>query len=80
MEKLLPWAGVSLMDAIAAGTNARIKLGLNGCLTFTSIEVKGQLPKKYSPAKDLHKTQPLDISAEVKEKEASGYKVPLRQK
>lgn len=44
---------------------------------FASIEVKAQLPKKYSPAKEMHKAPPLDISADVKEKDASGYKVPF---
>ena len=33
------------------------------------------MPKKYSPAKEMYKAPPLDISTDVKEKEASGYKV-----
>ena len=33
------------------------------------------MPKKYSPAKEMYKAPPLDISADAKEKDASGYKV-----
>ena len=33
------------------------------------------MPKKYSPAKEMYKASPLDISADAKEKDASGYKV-----
>eukprot|EP00435_Cladocopium_sp_Y103_P014364 s1151_g3.t1 len=50
--------------------------GLEAELCEEKAEVKSHLPKKYSPAKEMYKAPPLDISADAKEKEASGYKAP----
>ena len=47
-------------------------------LEYTShshpIRVKKELPSKCAAAKAMHKTHPLTISADVKEKDLSGYK------
>ena len=32
------------------------------------------MPKKFTAAKAMHKTPPLEMSAEVKDKDASTYK------
>ena len=38
------------------------------------LEVRTHLPKQHLPAKGMHKTRPLRIDENVKEKDNSGYK------
>jgi hypothetical protein len=47
----------------------RLVFKLHGCQ-----QVRENLPKKFTAAKAMHKTPPLEISAEVKDKDASTYK------
>ena len=39
-------------------------------------QVRKNLPSTFSVAKQMHLTPPLQIDADVKDKDASGYKVP----
>ena len=43
------------------------------------FEVKKELPKAYTPAKEMHKASPLTIVADAAEKDLIGYKavVPM---
>lgn len=39
-----------------------------------TLEVKKELPKFYTTAKEMHKTSPLTIVADAAEKDLIGYK------
>lgn len=46
-------------------------------LQHVFLKVRTNLPKKFITAKEMHKTAPLEISAEVKDKDASAYKATM---
>ena len=71
MQQVIPWAAC-LRGLVAAGASYVRQQEACG-------KVRKELPAKYTRAKQMHKTPPLQIDANVKANDLAGYKAPFLQ-
>ena len=75
MEQIIPWVPFSACEVCRYYAKMQsLNFGVLKDVYEPWQQVKDELPKQLKAAKDMHKTKPLEIDADVKDKDLSGYK------